>query len=1316
MKFDKNVKIFLLGVIFLVSSLAIINISKNNDKLEDLTSSNKRSEKMPEISGFWSPNFIHISNDNWSASDVEWIQNATGTWDDPHIIENVKVNGQNATCCILIENSSDYFIIRNCTVFNSSSGLYDAGIKLNNTDNGRIENNNCSNNGRDGILLWESSINNTIDGNIVCDNKGRGIKLQYYCDNNTISNNYFEHNAKVGIYVVRNSINNCIEDNKVIGSHMWGIALQLYCHHNVIEGNIIDNTTTRGIFVANDCDNNTITGNLISNNNNVGLEFSTIGCEDNLIYKNAFINNTVHALDETAPNSNYWNNTKAGNYWDNHTSPDDDNDGIVDSPYNWISGSSNSIDNFPLILSPVHIGDAIYIDDSGDSAWNWSKTSEYYTWCSGSGTYNNPYLIEGLEINGTESGSCIQIANSSVYFTIRDCTLYNSGGGSADAGIKLEDTSNGTLINNNCSNNGWNGILLYNGCKNNTVSGNIASGNNNGIFLSTFSEYNIISGNIVNNNADNGIGLSNCGDNKILENNASSNHEEGIYVGFVTHDNLISGNIVKNSLLNGIELRRSKGNIIRENVLYNNSQYGISVLDQSWYNKIIENSITNSSKHGIYILETGNNTISRNTIINSTQYGIYLDEASNNTLFGNSVKNNLLHGIYLFYACDNNNITGNKASNNSQNGIFLNHDCVNNIISENSVNENLGDGIRLWDECENNTITYNNITDNTENGLYMFVQCHGNTIYRNNASCNIENGILIRSGCRLNNITNNNANKNSKNGIILHDSCDFNTISRNIANNNSQNGFEFIFHCDKNNITENTGYFNNYDGFSLNYTCNYNLLSNNYFSYNLNCGVNLTNGVYRNRVCKNVASFNSKSGISITANLEYLYPNTIYSNILHNNSYAGIQIMNSQDISIIENELGYNYYGILLNSTDYSDIVENLLFSNHKSIVEDYDCDLNYIKDNVFAKELSLKVTAEYFTEAKFVIETLITDEDNMGIEVASLQAWWNGAQIQSENITEIGNGYYNISLTPIFINEGEPPIVLNISVAKPNYLGVNYEYEIAQYYDNDMEIEILHEAFSAENFTISFYVKNSTGDSLENVNIRAWWNGSEDLVDEYYYGFGVHYVVLEPIYVENASDYFQSIMLNMTVSHFGYNELYFETRIGVETKLKMNIIDQFFSDSVFNITFNVVDFAENFITNANIQLWWNGTDNTANITNLGSGLYRVSLNPILVSPEDDPILLNMTVSAPGYSEGYYELDLAVDPEAVDKSTEQPPDDDNDDTEDKNDDKDKDKTSEDEGEVSGGISFGWYFLPIIALAAVILYVSKKKQLNSRKKI
>ncbi|MFX1344046.1 MAG: hypothetical protein ACFFAI_02980 [Promethearchaeota archaeon] len=137
------------------------------------------------------------------------------------------------------------------------------------------------------------------------------------------------------------------------------------------------------------------------------------------------------------------------------------------------------------------------------------------------------------------------------------------------------------------------------------------------------------------------------------------------------------------------------------------------------------------------------------------------------------------------------------------------------------------------------------------------------------------------------------------------------------------------------------------------------------------------------------------------------------------------------------------------------------------------------------------------------------------------------------------------------------------------------------------------------------------------------------------------------------------------TIQIFGINPLgttchseitYFETRV-YSKLLSIEIVEQSFSIDVFNITFLVADEEGIGIENATIQAWWNETFIAANnIEDLGNGLYLVPLNPILVIAGEDPVLLNITVSAEGYQTEYYETYFAIDPDVIDKDVQKPPD------------------------------------------------------------
>lgn len=87
---------------------------------------------------------------------------------------------------------------------------------------------------------------------------------------------------------------------------------------------------------------------------------------------------------------------------------------------------------------------------------------------SGSGTKNNPYIIENWEIDAG-SGTGIQISSTSVYFILRNCKVTNG-----QWGISLSSVSNGTVTGNQCFDYTEAGIYLYSS-SNNKVTNNTCS-------------------------------------------------------------------------------------------------------------------------------------------------------------------------------------------------------------------------------------------------------------------------------------------------------------------------------------------------------------------------------------------------------------------------------------------------------------------------------------------------------------------------------------------------------------------------------------------------------------------------------------------------------------------------------------------------------------------------------------------------------------------------------------------------------------------------------------------------------------------------
>ncbi len=87
-----------------------------------------------------------------------------------------------------------------------------------------------------------------------------------------------------------------------------------------------------------------IQGNKISDNE-YGIKLTSLS-EDNVIYHNSYVGNTVNAYDE-GDNSWYNPTLLKGNFWDDYKGKDADGDDIGDTPYNISGGSSQDL--YPFI-------------------------------------------------------------------------------------------------------------------------------------------------------------------------------------------------------------------------------------------------------------------------------------------------------------------------------------------------------------------------------------------------------------------------------------------------------------------------------------------------------------------------------------------------------------------------------------------------------------------------------------------------------------------------------------------------------------------------------------------------------------------------------------------------------------------------------------------------------------------------------------------------------------------------------------------------------------------------------------------------------
>jgi len=635
----------------------------------------------------------------------------------------------------------------------------DYGIMVDhNCNHNTISGNTANNHVYYGIYIWFGSNNNTISGNTAKDN-GFGIYLENSCDDNNIMRNTANENSH-GIILDFRCDNNTISGNAIQDNWMRGVVLTSDNDDNIIINNDISNNITSdqdtGIWVYGNSDNNTVVGNHIKDNQDYGIILGN--GENNTIYYNSFKGTTTWYAEDTGTN-NHWNNSLIGNYWENYTSPDSNSDGIVDTPYSWITGGSSE-DNFPVVETPLHNGEKIHIDNTGVNAWNWSKTAKLKFWCKGSGGKSKPYIIECLEIDGGGSENCILIEESDVYCKVQNCEIYNAG----KNGISLHNVNNSQLIGNDCKNNTWAGISLDRS-NNNDVKRNYLSDNSeDGIYLGAsgssgiiYSCYNNISGNTITTNEEDGIFISAEGwgtaivkvnNNTISDNVLTANEEDGIYI---TSDGF------------GSAIVEANNNSIYGNTLNLNEGHGISLSAWQEESSVVELKFSN---------------ITGNILRENVRSGILLDNCSytfltENKLYGNGIgftELNIPHTLkYTTHTIDTTNTANDKP-------IYY---YTSEIGLEPSDFTDAGQIILMY--CQDSVISDVDVSNATI-GIYAYLGTNI-TIYNNNASHGYIGMLLLYFGGG--NITENNANHNELAGMYLYSQSNDNDITQNTANNNS---------------------------------------------------------------------------------------------------------------------------------------------------------------------------------------------------------------------------------------------------------------------------------------------------------------------------------------------------------------------------------------------------------------------------------------------------------------------------------------------------------------------------------------------------
>jgi len=235
----------------------------------------------------------------------------------------------------------------------------------------------------------------------------------------------------------------------------------------------------------------------------------------------------------------------------------------------------------------------------------------------GSGTYEDPYLIENYNITSSTSFG-IYITSTTKQFLIRNCYIDVS-----HTSILIENMVDGgaRIENNVCvsseEENG-DGIVIY------------------------------------------------VAKDVLIEDNICSNHESSGMVLVLIYNLFVNNNTCFSNGDSGMSIALIENGAIHENECFENGQKGIYMggTDAILYN----NTFSRNGEEGAYLEEVSGSTIMNNTIEGNGLRGMMLDSTTGCLLNFNLFKDNKVRGLFLDDECERNRIYLNDFLNNNLNG------------------------------------------------------------------------------------------------------------------------------------------------------------------------------------------------------------------------------------------------------------------------------------------------------------------------------------------------------------------------------------------------------------------------------------------------------------------------------------------------------------------------------------------------------------------------------------------------------------------------------------------------------------------------
>ncbi|MHA1247495.1 MAG: right-handed parallel beta-helix repeat-containing protein [Candidatus Thorarchaeota archaeon] len=335
----------------------------------------------------------------------------------------------------------------------------------------------------------------------------------------------------------------------------------------------------------------------------------------------------------------------------------------------------------------------------------------------GSGTVDDPYVIEGLNI--TSDGTCISISGTDACFVIRDCFISSTEPNpTSGEGIKFSYVTHGT-IESSLIVNTYRGIYLLSDVSTRIENVTVRAAASRAIYSS--SSRSLVVTNCTVWDSEAGMYMSNANVASITNSTFRSNLQYGVYVitsiGWTVSDNQFFGGGLLFSASSELQVPdNASGNYIDgmpvafydslSDTVVNISQYGSAIL-ASCSNVtivggritsgtagvilavsescIVEQSVFASSRYGVFVTSSNFSMVRGCQFLDNAYTSIYVEKTWNFTADGNSIVGSGVYGISIV-SCYNSTVVNNEFVKCGLVFPGITLDRILNDISNNTVN------------------------------------------------------------------------------------------------------------------------------------------------------------------------------------------------------------------------------------------------------------------------------------------------------------------------------------------------------------------------------------------------------------------------------------------------------------------------------------------------------------------------------------------------------------------------------------------------------------------------------------------------------